>query len=398
MNGVGVFPWQRVPRLERGAVEARRELSKRLRGLDLSQLGTALRQLLGDAELLSVDLQQRRRGQLSAAPSDAHTLQFPGLGLRVTLWPEPELARACVARLLGQGFELGWADAGIDAALRGASAALALEVARRAARAEAPVLVVADLPADDVWVSAGHATLRLGGKPYRIELCAEALALGRPAPTAVKRPTGLMRLGSTSLRVPWVAALSTATVAELESLSVGDVWVPGRDAWVGGDTTLAAGLLAAPGSDRGLSIRVSGEKIVLGAEAVPVHEEPTSMSQEDSDLTQIVGETPLVVRLELGSVEMSAAEWAGLRPGDVVQCGRRIEEPVVLRAAGREIARGELVDIEGEIGVRITQVGGAVVGASSGAAAGGSGSGIGSGSGGGGAAGNGSGGAGPVVP
>jgi flagellar motor switch/type III secretory pathway protein FliN len=54
---------------------------------------------------------------------------------------------------------------------------------------------------------------------------------------------------------------------------------------------------------------------------------------------------------------MSAAEWAALRPGDVVQSGRRIDHAVILRTGGREIARGELVDIEGEIGVRITQVG-----------------------------------------
>ena len=82
---------------------------------------------------------------------------------------------------------------------------------------------------------------------------------------------------------------------------------------------------------------------------------------EDSELTQIVGETPVLVRLELGCVEMSAAEWAALRPGDVVQCGRRIEEPVLLRAGGREIARGELVTVDGEIGVRILRVGSAAV-------------------------------------
>jgi flagellar motor switch/type III secretory pathway protein FliN len=41
----------------------------------------------------------------------------------------------------------------------------------------------------------------------------------------------------------------------------------------------------------------------------------------------------------------------------VVQSGRRLEDPVILRAGGREIARGELVDIEGELGVRITHVG-----------------------------------------
>jgi flagellar motor switch/type III secretory pathway protein FliN len=358
MSAVAAFPWERFPRLERVAVEARRELSSRLTsGLELARVPGALRQLLGeDVELGSVELSEQRRGEL-AAPSmfDAHTLRFAALGLRVTLWPEPDLARACVARLLGQGFELGWADAGVDAALQGAGAALALEVARRAARDEAPELV-SEVASDDGWVSMGQATLRLAGKPYRIDLCAEALKLGHPVP-AVKRHAEVSRLGEAKIAVPWVAAVSASTVAEIESLEVGDVWVPGERAWVDGDTTLAAGLLAAPGSERGLPIHVSGGRIVLGAKTVLVHGELSVMSQEESELTQIVGETPLVVRLELGSLEMSAAEWAALRPGDVVQSGRRIDEPVVLRVGGREIARGELVQIEGEVGVRITLVG-----------------------------------------
>jgi flagellar motor switch/type III secretory pathway protein FliN len=83
----------------------------------------------------------------------------------------------------------------------------------------------------------------------------------------------------------------------------------------------------------------------------------TGMSEQESELEQVVGETPVVVRLELGVVEMSAAEWAALRPGDVLASGRRLDEGVSLRTGGREIARGELVEIEGEIGVRITQVG-----------------------------------------
>jgi flagellar motor switch/type III secretory pathway protein FliN len=170
----------------------------------------------------------------------------------------------------------------------------------------------------------------------------------------------LSQLGAVPVRVPWVVAVSASTVAEIERLSVGDVWVPGEGAWLA-DPALSAGVLAAPRAEQGLAIRVSGGRIVLGAEAVRVHEEQSTMSQEESELTQIVGETPVIVRLELGALEMSAAEWAALRPGDVVQCGCRIEGPVVLRAGGRELARGELVDIEGEIGVRILSVGSTAV-------------------------------------
>lgn len=358
---IRAFPWEQLPRVEQAALRARRELQSRaLASIDPARLTRALGQLLGDdAELAEVTLAERRGARATPSPFDAHTLQFPTVGLRVTLWPEPDLARACVARLLGQNFELGWADTGIDAALRGAGAALALEVARRAARGEAPELVT-EATSHGAWSSAGQATLRLGGKPYRLELSAEALELGRPVPL-LRPPAPLARLGAVPLRVPWVAALSTATVSDIEGLGVGDVWVPGKEAWVDGEP-FAAGLLAPPGAERGMPIRASGGRIVLGAGAVPLHEERTeeltSMSQEESELTQIVGETPLVVRLELGSLEMSAAEWAALRPGDVLSSGRRLEEPVVLRTGGREIARGELVDIEGEIGVRITQVAG----------------------------------------
>jgi flagellar motor switch/type III secretory pathway protein FliN len=362
VNAPRAYPWDKLPRVERAALEARRELRGRVAaGLDLYRLDHAIGQLLGaDAELVDVALAERRTVEPTPSIFDAHTLRFPSLGLRVTLSPEPELARACVARLLGQGFELGWADTGIDAALRGAGAALALEIARRAARNEAPELVT-DGRSGDGWQSVGQATLRLGGKPYRIDLSVEALALGRPVP-AVNAPVRLSQLGSVPIRVPWIAALSAATVSEIEGLLVGDVWVPGKSSWIAAEPPLSAGLLAAPRSARGVPIRVSSGRIVLGAEAVPVHEELTSMSQEESELARIVGETPVVVRLELGSLEMSAADWAALRPGDVVQCGRRIEEPVVLRAGGREIARGELVDIEGELGVRITAVGSAAVG------------------------------------
>jgi flagellar motor switch protein FliM len=80
------------------------------------------------------------------------------------------------------------------------------------------------------------------------------------------------------------------------------------------------------------------------------------MSGKQDDRAAIqdaVLEAPVVVRVELGSVTMTAREWSALRAGDVIAVGRRVSEPVILRIAGMEVARGELVDIEGELGVRI---------------------------------------------
>jgi len=355
------FPWSGVPRLTRAAVRARRELVGRVEAaLDFRGLARALCELLGDDLQLSPASAECRRGSTAPfAGAECLGLRFPVHGLRLWLRPEPDLWRSCVARLLDQEFQLGWADSSIDAALRGAGAALVLELARRAARAEAPELAAEDgAPAG--WLLCGGASVRLSGRLYRVEVCAALERVGAPEPRA---PIELARLGALRLRVPWVGAVSSVELGVLEGLVVGDVWLPGADAWVAGEPPLSAGLLAPAYSGRGMPVRVQSGRTVLGAEVVAVPEDAvlegreTSMSEQESDLEQVVGETPVVVRLELGTVEMSAAEWAALRPGDVLTSGRRPEEGVSLRTGGREIARGELVEIEGEIGVRITQVG-----------------------------------------
>ncbi len=78
------------------------------------------------------------------------------------------------------------------------------------------------------------------------------------------------------------------------------------------------------------------------------------MTEADKDaLIEAVGEVPVVVRVEIGVVEMRAREWASLAPGDVVGLGKRIGEAVTLRVGGVTVARGELVDLDGEVAVRI---------------------------------------------
>lgn len=68
---------------------------------------------------------------------------------------------------------------------------------------------------------------------------------------------------------------------------------------------------------------------------------------------EVLEDAPVVVRVELGSVEMKAREWAELAPGDVIALGRRVGDAAILRVGGVELARGELVQVDGEYGVRI---------------------------------------------
>jgi flagellar motor switch/type III secretory pathway protein FliN len=89
--------------------------------------------------------------------------------------------------------------------------------------------------------------------------------------------------------------------------------------------------------------------------------EPVAWAEEESDVGEVkkdalleaVGEAPVVVRVEIGVAEMRAREWASLAPGDVVALGRRVGEAVTLRVSGVSVARGELVDLDGEVAVRI---------------------------------------------
>jgi flagellar motor switch/type III secretory pathway protein FliN len=63
----------------------------------------------------------------------------------------------------------------------------------------------------------------------------------------------------------------------------------------------------------------------------------------------------VLVRVEIGSVTLPAREWAAIGVGDVVALDRRVGDAVHLRVARRIIARGELVDVDGAIGVRVLE-------------------------------------------
>ncbi len=57
--------------------------------------------------------------------------------------------------------------------------------------------------------------------------------------------------------------------------------------------------------------------------------------------------------VELGRVMVSAADVVQLRPGQVIELARAPGEPVDLVVDGKRIGKGELVEIDGELGVRI---------------------------------------------
>ena len=63
--------------------------------------------------------------------------------------------------------------------------------------------------------------------------------------------------------------------------------------------------------------------------------------------------------VELGSCQMSMRDLLQLAAGSVVQLDKASDAPVDLYVSGKLFARGEVVVVEGRIGIRITELIGA---------------------------------------
>jgi flagellar motor switch protein FliN len=76
------------------------------------------------------------------------------------------------------------------------------------------------------------------------------------------------------------------------------------------------------------------------------------------DLERLNGVT-VELTVEVGRTRMSLGETLALGPGSVVTLDRVADQPVDLLVNGRRIARGEVVVIDEQFGMRITEVVGA---------------------------------------
>ena len=84
-------------------------------------------------------------------------------------------------------------------------------------------------------------------------------------------------------------------------------------------------------------------------------EEEVSVDDADNlvEAEPLLGDIPVAVVIELGRVQLSADEVIRLRPGQLLELGRAPTDPVDLVVNGRLLAKGELVEIEGALGVKI---------------------------------------------
>ena len=67
-------------------------------------------------------------------------------------------------------------------------------------------------------------------------------------------------------------------------------------------------------------------------------------------------DVPVDLAVEIGRTSMTIGETLALGPGSIVTLNRLAGEPVDLLVNGKPIARGEVVVIDEEFGLRITEV------------------------------------------
>ncbi|HEY2734727.1 MAG TPA: FliM/FliN family flagellar motor switch protein [Polyangiales bacterium] len=113
----------------------------------------------------------------------------------------------------------------------------------------------------------------------------------------------------------------------------------------------------------------SGTHLVCGlrdrsveVETLTIVKEPSMTSgrvsqapESRSTVPDVASDAPIELSVELARFSLTLGELQRTRAGDVLVTGRAIGELVTLRAAGRAIARGDLVDVDGEVGLRITE-------------------------------------------
>jgi flagellar motor switch protein FliN/FliY len=84
--------------------------------------------------------------------------------------------------------------------------------------------------------------------------------------------------------------------------------------------------------------------------------EPAAAAGTDGTDLRRLYDVPVELAVEIGRTRMTIGQTLDLRPGSVVSLNRLAGEPVDLLINGKPIARGEVVVIDEEFGLRITDV------------------------------------------
>lgn len=169
---------------------------------------------------------------------------------------------------------------------------------------------------------------------------------------------------------PLVAGVTRLRPAEINRLNVGDVVLVTRHGvdvgeigssarptgahwqWAA-DRAVVGRLIEGP--DEGWRLQIEGTRLETDEETGVVDSESDEQREEaDQEALSVpVEEADVEVEVRIGAVEMRLSQLARLQRGQVIDCEIPLGSPVDLVAGTTRIGRGELVNVDGNLGVRI---------------------------------------------
>ncbi len=369
MCPVRPYPFASLPRRSREDVARIDALAALAEPEELERMIGAARALL-EVEIgiapgpLGVVAEPER--SLALAPTlVAVAIEHPAARLALEL--EPQVSLAIVDRVLGGEGAAAPGPALLSPVERGVLAF----VAARLSEGEARVLdVLTTREGLAAWLGEPPSTFwscdaRFGSTASRLRLWVSGRAPLARARRATRALAPWLLDVATTMRV--VVGRARLDAGQLGALAVGDVLLP--------DELLAA---RSEGEPRWSAVRLVSRGGELFAELVPddegfrcalrgaggagarasVLEETMSEDDEEAEWLEAgdVAEVPVEVSIELGRLELRVRELAALVPGRIVSARIPVGGEVELRAGDRLLAKGALVDVEGELGVQLTRV------------------------------------------
>lgn len=138
---------------------------------------------------------------------------------------------------------------------------------------------------------------------------------------------------------------TTLPLSSLRALNRRDV-VLLDESWAGGELDRIMVMVGRMGA----AAAVSGRHVTILEELGDIMEDLDDQGPEEG---AAFGDLPVRLCFDLGERQLTLAELMTMGPGHVFDLGRELRRAVIIRANGRAIGEGELVDVDGQIGVAV---------------------------------------------
>ncbi len=373
------FPaaWQLGSQERQTLLQQLPRLTEALHRVSRNYLGTDI--IIGTPQLL---WQQSELEEIQQATGPTLVSRFGGSSQMVTIIPKA-LAACCIGPLLGYSTkrELSSEElTGMDLAiLQPYLEALADSVLRtlfgsRGRHQMLPADARQSQPASEGFAVA--VSLAVGTEPRNIVMAAPTAAWRNHL--AANSETGPARLQHSQLYalpvcLDAVLLAPSLELTKLQGMDRGDVLLlPNNRRMIvqlqAAGQSVAVGQAGAQGGQ--LSVRLLAANTYSGSQTA-MNKQPNTAPPSEQQLSSAqtleairTGETnlespdgiPVAIQIRLGQVIMPLGELQELRAGAVVPLDRRLDDPVEILAGKKLIARGEIVAVQDQLGVRILQV------------------------------------------